>query len=192
VANDAPPKRPKPKRPEKMPKLPMPDGQTVVPGIDEVQEKLVGRLIVEWSRLEGMLDDMIWTLTGLSFEDGRVLTGRMDAKTKIAILQVIAPRYLTDPTLTKVEEALVLADSLRDDRNFIMHGSWGTIMPLNHATALSLRAASAPGEVTSESFSRHRMLEIISRIHQAKQTLLNVLNTHPTSPYVSDSQESQD
>ncbi|QWG21147.1 hypothetical protein KMZ93_13895 [Bradyrhizobium sediminis] len=188
MANVVPPKRPKPKRPEKMQKVPLPDGQTVVPGIDAIQEGLIGRVVVEWSRLEGMLDDMIWTLTGLSFEDGRVLTARTDAKSKIAMLQVLAPRYLTDPILAKVEEALVLTDSLRDDRNFIMHGSWGTIVPMNEATAVSLRAASAPGEITSESFSKGRMLEIIDRINQAKMTLLEALNAHPTSPYISEPQ----
>jgi hypothetical protein len=175
-----------------MQKVPMPDGQTVIPGIDAIQEGLIGRVIVEWSRMENTLDDLIWTLAGLTFEDGRVLTSRTDAKTKIAMLMVLAPRHLTDPTLAKVEEALVLADSLRDDRNFIMHGSWGTIQPLNEATALSLRAASLPGEVTSESFTRYRMLEILSRINEAKQTFLNVLNTHPTSPYKSGPLDSRD
>jgi hypothetical protein len=185
MANDARSKRPKPKRPEKLLREPMPDGQTVTPGIDSVQEGLIGRAIVEWSRLENTLDDLIWTLAGLTFEDGRVLTARTDAKTKIGMLQVLAPRYLTDPSLAKVEEALVLADSLRDDRNFIMHGSWGTIVPMNEATALSLRASSLPGEITSESVSRTRMIGIIQDIGRAKQILLDVLNAHPTSPYKS-------
>src|ERR1017187_6801812 len=56
-------------RPEEIQKVPLPDGQTVVPGIDAIQEGLIGRVVVEWSRLEGMLDDMIWALTGVSFED---------------------------------------------------------------------------------------------------------------------------
>ena len=145
-------KRPKPARPPKLEKRPMPEGQSVVPEIDAVQETLIGKVVVEWSRLEGALDDLIWTLTGLTFEDGRVLTSRTDAKTKISMLQALAPRHLRDPLLREVEEALVLADTRRDDRNFIMHGSWGTITPMNEATALSLRAASEPGEVTSEFF----------------------------------------
>ena len=186
MANDNTPKRPKPKRPVKPPTKPIPDGQTLVPGIDALQERLIGCVVTEWSRLEGALEDMIWTLTGLSFEDGRVLTSRTDAKTKIAMLQVLAPRYLADPTLRKVEEALVLADSLRDDRNFIMHGSWGTMVPINESTALSLRAASLPGMVTSESFSRARMVGILRGITEAKQALLDVLNAHPTSPYISE------
>lgn len=186
MANDVPPKRPKPKPPEKMQKVPLPDGQTVVPGIDSVQEGLIGRVVVEWSRLEGALDDMIWTLTGLCFEDGRVLTKLTDAKTKIAMLQALAPRYLIDPALAKIEEALILADAVRLDRNFIVHGSWGTIAPMNEATAVSLRAKSAPDEITSESFSRGRMLEILDRIHQVKIAVYDVINTHPTSPYISD------
>jgi hypothetical protein len=192
VTKGVPPRRPKPKRPAKIPRVSMPPGQTVIPEIDAVQEALIGRAVVEWSRLEASLDDLIWTLTGLSFEDGRVLTSRADAKTKISMLHVFAPRYLDDPALTAIEEALVLANSLRDDRNFIMHGSWGTIMPMNEPTALSLRAVSDPGEVTSESFSRDRMVGIIKDMMKARQVFVDTMNAHPTSPYKSDSLDSRD
>ena len=98
-----------------------------------------------------------------------------DAKTKITTLQVLASRYLEYPFLKKIEDALALADFLRDDRNFIMHGSWGTMHPLDVAVALSLRAKSEPGEVTMESFSYERMQEIIMRIKSAKQAILDVI-----------------
>jgi hypothetical protein len=85
----------------------------------------------------------------------------------------LAPRYLDDPHLKVAEEALVLSDFLRDDRNFIIHGSWGTMHPLNVAVALSLRAKSDASEVTMESFSYERMQEIIIRIKAAKQSILD-------------------
>lgn len=186
MAKGAPPKRQKPKPPAKLPRVSMPPGQTPIPDIDGVQEALIGRAVTEWSRLEASLDDLIWTLTGLSFEDGRVLTGRTDAKSKISMLHVLAPRYLKAPGLAGVEQALVLANSLRDDRNFIMHGSWGTLMPLSVPIVLSLRLASAPGEVTSETFSRERMIGIINDMQKARRALVDTMNAHPTSPYKSE------
>lgn len=148
--------------------------------------RLIGTVVIEWSKLESALDDLIWTLTGLSFEDGRVLTGRTDTKTKISMLQVLAPRYLDGTELQKVEEALVMADFLRDDRNFIMHGSWGSLQPIDEPIALSLRAKSSPGEITGETFPHSRMIAIIDRIQQTKKTLFDVVNSLGASPYKSD------
>ena len=70
-----------------------------------------------------------------------------------------------------------------------MHGSWGTMHPLNIPVAMSLRAKSEPDEVTMESFSYERMQEIIGRIKIAKQTILNVIGALGSSPYKSEQQE---
>jgi hypothetical protein len=181
VADGEPPKRLKPKRPAKVPVVPMPPGCEPKPEITSFHASLIGRVVSEWSKLEHSLDDLIWTLTGLSFEDGRVLTSRNDAKSKISILQVLAPRYLDGADLQKIDEALVMADFLRDDRNFIMHGSWGTIQPIDEPIALSLRAKSLPGEVTGETFPQARMVEIIDRIIQTKETIFSVVRSLESS-----------
>jgi hypothetical protein len=70
------------------------DDQYAIFGVGMQHERLVGRAVIEWSRLEAVLNDLIWCFLNLSFEDGRALTGRADAGTKIALLRLIAPRHL--------------------------------------------------------------------------------------------------
>src|SRR3954451_17271388 len=46
----------------------------------------VGRLLAEWSVLELALEDLIWALSGLDHETGRLFTSRLDVRPKIEIL----------------------------------------------------------------------------------------------------------
>jgi hypothetical protein len=156
--------------------------QTALPSVGLTQEKLIGRLVVEWSRVEGCLHDIIWRLTGLTFEDGRLLTERSDPTRLIAILNVLGPRYLDEPLLHEFMDALKTANELRDDRNFVAHGSWATILPEAMPAAASLRAKSKPGEVVSEDFPHSRMMAIISEMQQVRIVFIRVLGTLP-APY---------
>ena len=49
-------------------------------------ERFVGRVVTEWAKLEALLNDLIWTMTGLKIEDGRLLTERQDASRLIAMI----------------------------------------------------------------------------------------------------------
>jgi hypothetical protein len=110
-------------------KRPFNSSQAGRPDIGLLQERLIGPTVVEWSKLEACIQDLIWRCIDLSFEDGRVLTERTDISRLIPVARVLAQRYLTDPLLAEVLEALVRADELREDRNFIIHGTWCTVDP---------------------------------------------------------------
>ena len=151
------------KRTPKPPFKPLQDYHEVVPGIGLIQEKLIGRFVVEFSKLEAGLNDMIWLLLDLDMSDGRVLTQRSDATTKINILRAIVPRYLEGKDLETTLEALTRLDDVRDDRNFIIHGTWGSLHPTGVAIALSLRAKSeTPDLITAETFPHARMRKLIN------------------------------
>lgn len=115
----ATPKRRRKPRLAKTPSTALPKGQKIAPGITIAQEKLIGRFIVSWANLEAALDDMIWCLLGLADADGRDLTKRFDAKTKIEILRSISPRHVPEPELSTLLDALEDGDAIRDDRNFV-------------------------------------------------------------------------
>jgi hypothetical protein len=149
--------------------------QTGHPDIGLIQEKWIGRVVVEWSRLEACLHDMIWACAGVSMEDGRVLTARQDVTRLIAMLHVLLPRNLDGDALNKTLDAIEDANRLRDDRNYIAHGTWGTLMPEGHKISASLRAASKPGEVTSEHFPVERMRQIVNDIIKTRNALLPAL-----------------
>jgi hypothetical protein len=60
-------------------------------------ERLIGRIVVAWSKLEGAMEDLIWQLLGIGIEQGRVITSRLDAVTKIRMIRALAEPALTEP-----------------------------------------------------------------------------------------------
>jgi hypothetical protein len=161
-------------------KQPLRSDQVGSPEIGQVQEKLIGRVIVEWSKLEQCIQDLIWRLVNLRFEDGRVITERMDVTRLIAIAKVLSRRHLKDEALlTEVLDALARADELRDDRNFVVHGTWCTVEPDGIAYSSSLRQKSLPGEVTAEEFPHSRMRRIVAEIIRVKRVVIKAYEVLP-------------
>ncbi len=143
------------------------------------QERLIGRVIVEWSKLEQCIQDLIWRFLNLTFEDGRILTERTDITRLITVARALARRKLQDPELTGLLDALTRADELRDDRNFIVHGTWCTVDPEGIAFSASLRQKSLPGEVTAEEFPHARMHRIVAEIIRVKSIIVKVYDVLP-------------
>lgn len=161
-------------RPPKPPITPLRSDQTTRPEVGLVQQRLIGRVLIEWTKLEGCLADILWQLTGLTFEDGRLFTERMDPARLIVLLKTLATRKMDGPLLQDFINALAAADELRDDRNFIVHGSWGMLDPEGVPVALSLRAKSNPGEIVSEGFPHQRMRAIVREIIKTKQEIIRI------------------
>jgi hypothetical protein len=177
--------KPKRKRfvPPKPPFQAMQPHHKTVFGVGMQHERLVGRVTIEWTRLENVLNDLLWRFLNLSFEDGRVLTGRADAATKITVLRAIAPRHLAnDDKLEALLLGLDAIDGLRDDRNFIVHGAWGRLNPESVPLAMSLRAKSKPDEITGETFPADRMYTLVTLITKMREMLVLLLNEIDASP----------
>jgi hypothetical protein len=83
-------------------------------------------------------------------------------------------------------EALLLAldtiDASRDDRNFIVHGSWGRLQPEGIPLAASIRLKSKSDEVIGETFEPRRMRRIIDTIVAMRQMLVLLLDELDASP----------
>ena len=144
--------------PEKPPvQKPRPD-QDDTPDISDEQTRRIGQVVVLWSKLEAAMEDTVWMLLNLDNEEGRIVTKRLSTDAKIQLLRGIAPRHIPDKTLLdKFNEAMKYVNELKDCRNFIAHGVWGTLMPDDIPVALSLKLKSDVGEVMSETFSQERM-----------------------------------
>lgn len=165
-------KRPKIPKP---PLQPLQPGQSMTPSVSADHERLVGRVVIEWAKLEGVLLDLIWQLLNLDDEDGRTVLARSDADTRIKLIRALAPRYIEQPKLETILSAIDIADDLRDDRNFIIHGTWGTLMPENVPNAISIRTKSQPGILISETFSADRMNSIIKLTVETKSKLIKII-----------------
>ncbi|GEM_PF-4522666 len=160
------------KRPQKPPILPGKVGKIHGPTIPMSQEKWIGRIVVEWSKLEGALDDMVWLFLDLAMEFGRPVTATMDATFKLKILRKLAEVCCDSLLLDYLCELYDRIDFIREDRNFIVHGSWGRVMPENIPIALSLRPKHTPSTVVAETFPQERMREIHEAIMDVKWRLL--------------------
>jgi hypothetical protein len=179
VAKDIPKPRRIP-RAKKLPPIPKRADQTLN-YIGPVQEKLIGRVVAQWSILENVLHHLIWRLTGLSFEDGRLFTERMDSARAILILRILAARYLEGEQLQQFIDLLAAADDLRDDRNFIAHGAWTVLQPEGHNIAASIRQKSEPGEIIGEHFPHARMRAIVAKIRETRTALFEIFDTLPSA-----------
>ena len=145
------------------------------PEISDDQTCRIGQVIVLWSKLEAAMEDTIWMLLDLDEENGKAVTKRMSADAKIQILRKIGPYHITDGTMLKrFGETLKHVDELKECRNFIAHGVWGTLMPDNIPVALSLKPKSEVGEVISEEFSLDRMEGIADGIRLMLQRFVDL------------------
>jgi hypothetical protein len=144
---------------------------TTVPGVEPDQYMLIGRVIVLWSALEHVMQDTIWHVLGVPFEDGRVLTQRTDAARKLQWLRTFAKRHISPEQKAELDLVLDEIELLQDDRNFIAHGTWFTTKPDNVPWASSLRIKGLPDEVVSENFPEPRMVEICQGIVKARNAL---------------------
>lgn len=176
---DKPPKLP---RPRKLPIVPGRPGQKFDPSVSQTTEKLIGRAVVAWSKLENCMDDFIWALLAIPIEKGRIITGRMDAVRKIQTLRSLGKRSLAEEKFYVLSPTLDLVDLLRDHRNLVVHGSWGRTFPENETIVLSLKPESPnPSEVVAENFPDTRLRALISEIERAKGLLIPLMEEHYAS-----------
>jgi hypothetical protein len=175
-----PPKIPRPQKPSVRP---YPGNIEADPTIRMQTERLIGRSVVAWSKLEACLEDFIWELLALPIEKGRHITTRLDAVNKIKMLRSIGEIELVEADFHRLSPILDHIDIIRDDRNFIIHGTWGRAGFDKYTVVLSLRAKGGePDEVVSETFPDSRIRTVISDIEKWKQELIELMNSRQPLP----------
>lgn len=166
-----PPKTTRPKRP---PIQKGPPAREIIGTIGLIQEKLIGRFVVEWAKLEACMGDAIIQLFGLEFEHGRIIIARMDANTLIRTLREIGQLRLSQEKYFELSKVCDLIDIAKDDRNLIVHGLWSR-HPDSTPQVLSLRAKGGlPDQVIAETFSDTRMRSLIKDTRDRKNELIQM------------------
>jgi hypothetical protein len=139
------------------------------------QQQLIGLLVLNWSKLESDIDGAIWAFFGLDIDKGRVITTKLNTDVKVELLRALVNTYCAGDLLKDILHVIDLIAAYKEDRNFVVHGSWGTLMPENVPVCASIRPKAPPGEVISETFPKERMLAIINGILEAKQNLRTLM-----------------
>jgi hypothetical protein len=164
---------------------PLQPGQFPTASVSMSQQRFIGRVVVAWSKLEMVLQELIWTLADLEMEDGRIFTERQDVTRLISMLRALAELHIPDEgepnQRHRLLDVLDVVDQLKEERNRIVHGSWGILVSPNPnglidrvPMVISLRLPSInPSDVTSETYPPSMMHEIANRISDCL-TFLNL------------------
>lgn len=129
------------------------------------QYQRIGEVIAEWSRLETILDTLIWHFLKLDMEDGRVVTATLDARPKIRMLRQLTKRHVPSRSMkAQLMSLYEVVEGLQEDRNFMAHGLWGTAMPDNVPAAASIRPRVNPFHVETRSFPTENVKETAALI----------------------------
>jgi hypothetical protein len=161
----------RPQKPKKPTPLPAKAGQPVHGEITMAQERLIGRTIVSWSKLEAAIDHTMWSFLNLDIGNGRKFTTSMNADRKIGFLRLLAETYLDGEQLSTILDTIDTIDLCRDDRNFIAHGTWFRSGPDKEHLVFSIRVKTNPDDVVAESFPGTRLRELIVKIERSRAVL---------------------
>jgi len=122
--------------------------------------------LIAFNRMEGAAEGLIWALTGLDFEDGKLLTG-MDARPKSDLLRKLLDAKLERPLGRPPKKQFwMILNDLRAYRNQIAHGMW-IMVDGSTPTAVSFRPAIEDGRIISDAFPVERLVVIADKCAQA-------------------------
>src|SRR6478672_812447 len=87
-------------------------------------ERLVGRLVMSWANIEGIIQSIIWEILKLNFDDGKAVAAHNDVQTNMTILRNIATRRLNEDRLGLLYSSLDRVKDAQEYRNTVVHSQW--------------------------------------------------------------------
>jgi hypothetical protein len=132
-------------------------GQIPTPRVGIGQERLI-----IWARLEANLHDLIWTIRGKGLAEGRGETEKHLVGRLLKELRKIGSGS-TETALEVRMAVLAVAGAVKtlsEDRNLIVHGTWGELDGVPTVGSLQLETIDR-NEVTFESFPPDRLRDFI-------------------------------
>jgi hypothetical protein len=92
--------------------------------------KLIGTVVVMWSRLENALNDLIWTIEGKEFRIGRLETqdlelGRLLSALQRSLLAIPGPKNKEERK--SVTNLINEINRFKTERNAVVHGLWSSM-----------------------------------------------------------------
>jgi ribosomal protein S25 len=184
---DKPPKPPKPEgraaAPRRKSKKKKSDKatQAEIPIIDIVSSRLsddipdaikiaIADAVMAYALMEGTAERLIWDITGLSYDDGRLLT-RTDSSDKFEVLKTLTENYgliIHYSKETRIEMWAAIKQ-LMPIRNLLVHGIWAM---LDHQipVTISRRFKTTTGNVLGEAFPLERLQSMARQCYRVKKS----------------------
>jgi hypothetical protein len=92
------------------------------PEIPAALEAVIGRAIIQWSRTEQAIEELIWHFLGLPISEGRVITSPLDAKYKISMLRGLGIQRIKGNRIKDFHTVIKRLRSLYEHRSTMAHG----------------------------------------------------------------------
>ena len=137
-------------------------------------EKLIGRVVISWSMLENAIEHLIWVLFNLDIAHGRIITAKLAVEGRLQMLKALAELAYKGQTAIDVKELISRIEIVKDDRNAVVHGTWGRTeisqdgYPQLVPNVLSMRVKDDPYLVVGETFPPQRLQTLHQTIIQLR------------------------
>lgn len=140
--------------------------------------------IMAYAAMEGAAERLIWDITGLSYDDGRLLTS-VDASNKFETLKKFIENYglVIHYNQKTTQEMWTAIRQLMPIRNLLVHGIWAMLdgkIPIT----VSPRLKTTIGNVVGESFPLERLHAVARQSYKVKKAFDVVSERVRASPPV--------
>jgi hypothetical protein len=126
--------------------------------------------VIAYAAMEDTAERLIWDVSGLSYDDGRLLTRSGGDKFEILRKMIEGHGLIVHLTRQTTVDMWVATKQLTVVRNLIVHGVWA-MLDATIAVSISHRLRSDYGRVEGEAFSLERLQEFVRLCLNVKATL---------------------
>ena len=93
-------------------------------GFKPAHLEAIGRITVEWSYLESVVEAGIWGFTTLDRSFGRIMTADLFIRPRLIVLTNLGHRRLGAGGRRRLDNIIKAIRDLQSQRNDIIHGNW--------------------------------------------------------------------
>jgi hypothetical protein len=150
------------------------DASRLSPDIPVNVKIAIADSIMAYATMEGAAERLIWEVTGLSYDDGKLLT-RIDASNKFDILRKAIEQHglIVFRNRRTTLDMWAAIKQLMPARNLIVHGVWA-MLDKSIPITVSYRLPSDHGRVEGESFQLERLEAIVAQCLRVKKSFDNL------------------
>jgi len=150
-------------------------------GVPDEVKIAIADALMEFAAMEAVLEVLIWEITGLSFDDGRLLT-KQDIGIKIKLAKQLSEKHkIASQQVKKGTVTMWRAmEELLPARNLIAHGIW-VMIDLKTPAAASYRVPSGLDQMSAEAFPISRLEAVARQSKRIRESLDQMIVAANTS-----------
>lgn len=136
----------------------------------------IGRVAVQWTLLEETIEVIVWELASLKQPKAQAVTTHISTNLLIDIANAIAHESLAGTELERQLKSQLdhITNTLRPQRNKVVHGLWGTASSADKIVLMETTARGVLRSKESEEMTAEDILAIAANIDQAHFDLLHL------------------